>query len=132
MAGPARHAYGAGVANLDLVTMRLAVPDLVPSRFGVALVRGADTGIRQGGGSSWCGKGWYAGCAHSCDGELDVGNGFDECGIGGNQVFDGGILLNGCVCQIVKGRNPLLCLVKFGGLIHTKCCITSGGEVYAQ
>jgi hypothetical protein len=35
MAGLVKHACGAGVANLDLVTMRPAVPDLFPSRFGV-------------------------------------------------------------------------------------------------
>jgi hypothetical protein len=92
MAGLAQCACGAGVANLDLVTMHPAVPDLVPSRFGVAPVRGADTGVRQGGRSSWCRRGWDAGCAHLCDGELDVGNSFGECGIGGNQVFNGGIL----------------------------------------
>ncbi len=70
------------MANLDLVTLHLAVPDLVPSRFGVAPVRGADTGVRQGGRSSRCGRGCDAGRAHSCDGELDVGNGFGECGFG--------------------------------------------------
>jgi hypothetical protein len=102
MAGPAQRACGAGVANLDLVTMRPAVPNLVPSRFGVAPVRGAAMVIRQGGGSSWCRKGWDAGHAHWCNGELDVGNGFDECGVGGDQVFNGGILLNGRVCQIVE------------------------------
>ncbi len=57
MVGPAQCACGAGVANLDLVTVRPAVPDLVPSRFGVASVRGVDTGDHQGGGSSWCGRG---------------------------------------------------------------------------
>ncbi len=75
------------MANLDLVTMRPAVLDLVPSRFGVAPVRGADMGIHQGGGSSWCRRGWDAGCAHLCNGELDVDNGFGECGVGGDQVF---------------------------------------------
>jgi hypothetical protein len=35
MASPVQRACGAGVANLDLVTMRPAVPNLVPSRFGV-------------------------------------------------------------------------------------------------
>ncbi len=90
------------MANLDLVAMRPAVPDLVPSRFGVAPVRGADTGFHQGGRSSWCGQGWDTGRAHLCDGELDVGDGFGECGIGGDQVFDCGVLLNGGVCQIVE------------------------------
>ncbi len=111
------------MANLDLVAVRPAVSNLVPSRFDVAIVRGADTGFRQGGGSSWCRRGWDAGCAHLCNGELDVGNGFGECGIGGNQIFNGGVLLNGRVCQIVKGRCHLLCLFKFGGLICTKCCL---------
>jgi hypothetical protein len=105
MASPAQRACGAGVANLDLIIMRPAVPDFVPSRFGVASVRGADTGIRQGGGISQCRRGWDAGCAHVCNGELNVGGGFGECGIGGDQVFDGRILLNGPVCQIVKGRS---------------------------
>ncbi len=82
-----------------------------------------DTGICQGGGSSRCRRGWDASRAHLCNGELDVGNGFGECGIGGNQVFDGGIFLNGCVCQIVKGRSHLLCLVEFSGLICTKHCV---------
>jgi hypothetical protein len=97
-----------------------AVPDLVPSRFGVAPVRGVDTGFRQGGGSSRCGRGWDASRAHSCNGELDVGNGFGECGICGDQVFNGGVLLNGHVCQIVEGRCHLLNLFEFGGLICTK------------
>jgi hypothetical protein len=113
------------VANLDLVAMHPAVPDLVPSRFVVAPVRRADTSFHQGGGSSRCGRGWDTGRAHSCNGELDVGNGFGECDIGGDQVFDGGVLLNGCVCQIVKGRCHMLCLSKFGGLIHTKHCLAS-------
>jgi hypothetical protein len=52
MASPVQRACGAGVANLDLVTVRPAVPNFVTSRFGVAPVRGVDTGIRQGGGSS--------------------------------------------------------------------------------
>ncbi len=64
-----------------------------------------------------------------CNGELDVGNGFGECGIGGDQVFDGGILLNGHVCQIVKGRCHLLCLFEFGSLICTKRCITSSHAI---
>ncbi len=102
MAGPLQRACGTGVANLDFATVRPAVLDLVPSRFGVAPLRGADTGVRQWGGSSRCGRGWDAGGAHLCDGKLDVGNGFVECGVGGNQVFDCGILLNGRVCQIVE------------------------------
>jgi hypothetical protein len=57
--------------------------------------------------------------ANLCDGELDVGNGFGECCIGGHQVLDGGILLNGCIHPIVKRRSHLLCLVEFGGLICT-------------
>ncbi len=105
MAGPARRACGAGVAILDLVTMRPAVPDLVTGRFGVVPVRKVDAGVRQGGKSSRYKRGWDAGHAHLCNGELDVSDGFDECGIGGKQVFDGGILLNGRVCQIVKGRS---------------------------
>jgi hypothetical protein len=80
--------------------------------------------FRQGGGSSQWGRGWDASHAHLCDGELDVGDGFGECGAGDDQVFDGGILLNGRVCQVVKGRCHLLCLVKFGGLICTKRCLT--------
>jgi hypothetical protein len=102
-----------------------AVSNLVPSRFGVAPVRGVGTGVRQGGGSCLCGRGWDAGRAHLCNGELNVGNGFGECGVGGNQVFDGGILLNGCVCQIVEGRHHLLCLFEFCNLIRTKRCIAS-------
>jgi hypothetical protein len=123
MADPAQRACGTDVANFDLVTMHPAVPDLVQNRFGVALVRGAETGIHQGGGSRRCRRGWDASCAQSCDGELDVSNGFGECGVGGNQVFDGGILLNDCVCQIVEGRSHLLCLVESSGLICTKCCV---------
>ncbi len=111
--------------DIDLISVRPAVPDLVPSRFGVAPVRGADTGICQGGGSRRCRRGWDASRAHSCNGELDVGDGFGECGVGGNQVFDGGILLNGRVHQIVEGRSHLLCLVEFSGLIHTKRCVAS-------
>ncbi len=58
MAGPAQRACGTGVANLDLVSMCPAVPDLAPtSRFGVAPVRGADTGFCHWGGSHWCGRG---------------------------------------------------------------------------
>ncbi len=88
----------ADVANLNLVTVHPAVPNLVPSWFGVAPLRGEDMGVCQGDRSSWCGRGLDAGHAHSCNGDLDVGNGFGECGVGGNQVFDGGILLNGCIC----------------------------------
>ncbi len=99
------------MANLDLVAVRPAVSSLVPSRFGVAPVRGVDTGIHQGGRSCWYGRGWDADRAHLCNGELDVGDGFCECGIGCDQVFDGGILLNGCVFWMVKGRGHLLCVV---------------------
>ncbi len=108
------------MSNFNLVAMRPAVPDLVSCRFDVALVRGADTDFRKWGGSSRCGRGWATGCTHLCNGELDVGDGFGECGIGGNQAFDGGVVLNGHVCQIVKGRCHLLCLFEFGGLICTK------------
>ncbi len=45
MAGLVRRACGAGVANLDLVPKRPAVPNLVSCRFGVAPVRGADMGF---------------------------------------------------------------------------------------
>jgi hypothetical protein len=110
------------MANLDLVALRSALFNLVP-RFGVAPVRGADTGIHQGGGSYWYRRGWDAGRAHLCNGELDVGDGFGECGVGDDQVFDGGIIFSGRICQIVKGRHHLLCLFEFGGLICTKCCI---------
>ncbi len=106
-----------------------AVPNLVPSRFGVAIVRGADMGLHQGGRSSGCGRGWDAGRTHLCDGELDVGDGFGECGIGGDQVFNGGVLFNGCICQIVKGRCRLLCLFKFGGLIRTKHCLAGSHAI---
>ncbi len=109
--------------------MRPAVPSLVPSRFGVAPVKGVDMGVRQGGGSSRCGRDWDAGGAHSCDGELDVDDGFGECCIGGNQVLHGSILLNGCICQIVGRRSHLLCLVKFGGLICTKRCLTGSHAI---
>jgi hypothetical protein len=52
MAGPAQCACGAGVANLDLVTVHPSVPNLVPSRFGVAPVKEVDTVDCQQGGSS--------------------------------------------------------------------------------
>jgi hypothetical protein len=76
MAGLARRAFGAGVVNLDLVLVRPAVIDLVPSRIGVAPVRGMDMGFHQRGKSHQCRRGWDATGAHSCDGELDVGDGF--------------------------------------------------------
>jgi hypothetical protein len=117
---PAQQACGAGVANLDLVTMHPAVSDFVPSRFGVAPVREADTGFRQRGGSRWCGRGWDTGGAHSCNGEFDVGDCFGEPCIGGQKILNGGILLNGCVHQIVEVRSHLLCLVEFGSLICAK------------
>ncbi len=69
MASFVQHACGAGVANLDLVTVRPAVPNLVPSRFGVAPVRGVDKGVPQGGGSSWCVRGWDTDSTHLCNGE---------------------------------------------------------------
>ncbi len=106
MAGIAQCACGTGVANLDLVTVRPAVPDLVPSRFGVAPVRGADMGFRQRGRSRRCRSSWDAGGAHSCNGVLDVGNGFGECCVDGHQVFDSGILLNGCGLQDCQGEMP--------------------------
>ncbi len=43
--------------------------------------------------------------------------------------FDGGILLNGCMHQIVQGRSHLLCLVEFGGLICTKCCVAGSHAI---
>jgi hypothetical protein len=130
VAGLAQRACGAGVANLDLVTMRPAVPNLVPCRFGAAPVRGADMGFHQQGRSHWCGRGWDdASGAHLCDGELDVGNGFGERCVGGYQVLNGGILLNGCICQIVKRRSHLLCLVKFGSLICTKRCVAGSHAI---
>ncbi len=67
MAGLAGRACGAGVANLDLVPMHPAVPDLVPYRLGVAPVRGVDTGLCQRGGSRQCRRGWDASGAHSCN-----------------------------------------------------------------
>jgi hypothetical protein len=117
------------VANLNLVAVRPAVPNFVPRRFCVAPVRGADTGFCQGGGSSWCRRGWDASCAHLCNGELDVGNDFGECGIGGDQVFNGGVLLNGCICQIVEGRCHLLCLFEFGSLICNKRCLAGNHAI---
>jgi hypothetical protein len=108
------------VANLDLVAICPGVPDLVPSRFCVAPLRGADIGFHQGDGSSGSGRGWDAGRAHLYNGELDVGDGFGECSIGGNPVIGGGVLLNGCVHQIFEGKCHLLCLFKFGGMICTK------------
>ncbi len=66
------------MANLNLVAVRPAVSNLVPRRFGVAPVRRTDAGFRQWGESSRCGRCWAADRAHLCDGELDVGDGFDE------------------------------------------------------
>ncbi len=111
MAGLAQRACGAGVTNVDLVTAHPAVTKLVPSRFGVAPVRETETGICQGDRSSQCRRDWDACGAHLCDGELDVGDGFGECRVSGDQVLDGGILLNGHVCHIVERRSHLLCLV---------------------
>ncbi len=97
MAGLARGACSAGVANLDLVSVHPAVPNLVPSRFGIAQVRGANMSFRQWGGSCWCRRGWDTSGTHSCDEELDVDDGFGERCVGGHQVFDGDVLLNCCV-----------------------------------
>jgi hypothetical protein len=77
------------VSNLELVSMCPAVPNLVPSRFGVAPVGGADMGFHHWGRSCWCGRGWDSGSAHLRDGQLDVGDGFGECCIGGHQVLNG-------------------------------------------
>ncbi len=44
-------------------------------------------------------------------------------------ILDGGILLNGCVCQIVKRRSRLLCLVQFVNLICTKCCVAGSHAI---
>ncbi len=117
MVGLVQRACGADVTNLDLVSMCPVVPNLVPTRFGVAPVRGADTGFCHWDRSRCCGRGWDAGGAHLCNGKWDVGDGFGERCVGGHQVLNGGILLNGCICQIVKRRNHLLCLFEFGGLI---------------
>jgi hypothetical protein len=57
MAGLVQQACGTGGANLDLVSMCPAVLDLIPSRFGVAPVRGADMGFPHWSGSHWCGRG---------------------------------------------------------------------------
>jgi hypothetical protein len=110
------------LANLDLVTVCPAVPDLIPSWFHVTPVGGSNTGLCQWGG--WCRRGWDSGGTHSCNGELDVGDGCGEYCVGGYWVLDGGgILLNFHVCQIIKGRSHLLCLFKFGGLVCTKHCV---------
>ncbi len=117
------------MSNLDLVSMCSAVPDLVPSRFGVAPVGGADTGFCHWGGSCWCGRGWDSSGAHLCNGELDVSNGFGEHCVGGHQVLNGAVLLKCCVCQIIKRRSHLLCLSKFGGLIHVKHCVSGSHSI---
>jgi hypothetical protein len=75
------------VANLDLAAMRPAVPGLVPSWFGVTPVGGANTSLRQWGGSFWCGRGGDSGGAHSCNGKLDVSNGFGERCIDGHELL---------------------------------------------
>jgi hypothetical protein len=124
MAGLAQQACGAVVSNLDLVFMCPAVPDLAPSRFGVALVGVADAGFHHWGGSCWCGRGWDSGGALLCNGELNVGNGFGERCIDGHQVLDGGVLLNCCICQIIERRSHLLRLFEFGGLVCTKRCVS--------
>jgi hypothetical protein len=118
MAGLGQRACGTSVANLDLVSMCPAVPNLVPSRFGVAPVRGADTGFHHWGGSHWCRRGWSS--THSCDGELDVNNGFGEHSVSGHQVLDGGIFLIVCIQHIFDRRSHLLCLFEFGSLICAK------------
>jgi hypothetical protein len=123
MDGLAQQACGAGVANLDLISVCPAVPDFVPSRFGVAPVRGVDTGFCHWGRSHWCGRGSDAGGTHLCDQELDVSKGFVEHCISSHQVLDGGVLFNGCLCQIVERRSHLLCLFEFGGLICAKRCV---------
>jgi hypothetical protein len=81
------------------------------------------------GGSHWCGRGWDAGGAHSCKGVLDVSNGFGEHCIGGHQVLNGDILLNGCICQIVMRRSHLLCQFEFGSLICTKRCVSGSHAI---
>jgi hypothetical protein len=129
IAGLAQQACGAVVSNLDLVSVCPAVPDLVPSRFIVASVGGVDMGFCHWGGSCWCGRGWDSGDAHSCNGELDVGDGIGERWIGGRKVLDGGVLLNCCVCQIIERRTHLLCLFKFGGLVHAKCCVSGSHSI---
>ncbi len=101
MAGLARQAGGAVVANLDLVAVCPAVPNFVPSWFVVTPVGRANMGPHQWGGSCWCMRVRYSGSAHLCDGELEVGNGLGWHCIGGHQVLDGGVLLNCCDCQIV-------------------------------
>ncbi len=123
MAGLAQQACGGVVSNLDLVSTCPVVPDLAPSRFGIAPVGGADRGLHHWSRSCWCRRGWNSGGAHLCNGELDVGNGFGEHCVGGHQIIDGGILLNCHVHQIIKRRSHLLCLIKFDGLVCAKHCV---------
>jgi hypothetical protein len=54
---------------------------------------------------------------------MDVGDGFGESRVGGNQVLDGGVLLNSPVCKIVEGRSHLLHQFEFSGLFCKKCCV---------
>jgi hypothetical protein len=120
MAGLVQQAGGTVVANLGLVAMHLAVPNLVPSWFGVTPVGRANTGLCQWDGGCWCRRGWDSSSAHLCNAELDVGNGFGEHCVGGHQVLDGDVLLNCCICQIIEGRCHLLCMFEFGGLVCAK------------
>ncbi len=90
------------MANLDFAAMCLAVPNYVPCWFGVTPVGGANTGLHQWRRICWCVRGRYSGSAHLCDGELDVGNGLGEHCVDVHQILDGGVLLNCCICQIVK------------------------------
>jgi hypothetical protein len=78
MAGLARQAGGAVVANLDLAAVCPAVPGFDPRWFGVTPVGGANMGLCQWSESCWCMRGWSSGGAHSCNRKLDVSNGFEE------------------------------------------------------
>jgi hypothetical protein len=82
MAGLARRAGGAGVANFGHESVCPAVSDFVPCWFGVTPVGGANTGLRHWGWRCCCVRDQTTGGAHMCNGELDVSNGLGEHCIG--------------------------------------------------
>jgi hypothetical protein len=121
MARPAGGVSATVVPDLHLEAVGPIVPCFVPGWFA-----GRPMGWAAGGGSAdrlagVC-EGWHDRCQrsgghHHGDCALDVLDVPGEGGVRRYEVVDGGILLDGCVGEVVKRRGHLLCLLDLHGLV---------------
>ena len=121
MACLTRGACATGVSDLHFEAVGPTVPCPVPGWFfsgPMGWVRALFSGRLAGG--CWRARRRSLIGHHRGEFALDILDGLGEGGVGRDEVVYGGVLLDGCVGEVVQRCGHLLCLFEFRGLVGSE------------